>query len=226
MPFPFAAIPGLIGGAGLIGKGIAGLFGHHNKNPADTANHYLNQIPGQVNNYLGHYVQQGKEVNPVLQNQSTNMYTHPNDFYNQIGSGYKESPGYKFALEQALNAANNASSAGGMTGTGQHAQQNAQVASDIASQDYQKYIENVMNLLGIGQKGLQGLSDQGYGASTHSSDTITDTLGAQGQYGYAGQAGKNAGRESNWGNIFGGLAGLGGAFMPSSWGGTQYGNRG
>lgn len=86
-------------------------------NPSQGAMGYLDQIPGQ--------------------------YTNP-DMYNQIAGQYKESPGYQFRLKNAMQAGNNAAAAGGMLGSGQHQMGNEQMATDIASDDFYKYMQNRM----------------------------------------------------------------------------------
>ena len=50
---PLGTAAGIAGGIGQLVVGIGSLFGNKkNKNPADTSNNYLNQIPGAVQPYL------------------------------------------------------------------------------------------------------------------------------------------------------------------------------
>jgi len=78
------------------------------KNPADAAMPYLNKIPGVGHQYYDPYVSTGLQSLGQLSNQYSNMASNPTGNYNSLASGYKESPGYQFALQQAMNAGNNA----------------------------------------------------------------------------------------------------------------------
>jgi hypothetical protein len=198
-------MPGIGGGLGQFLGGIAGLFGRKQKNPGDVANQYLGQIPGAVKPYYQPYIESGNNARNALSPQLQAMFQNGGDFLNKIGAGYKESPGYQFKLNQALQAGGNAAAAGGLLGSNQHQQLSEQTANDIASQDYYDYINHVLGIMAAGQQGLGELNQQGYNASTGYGNALGDTLGAQAGYGYAGQAGQNAARAKNWANIFGGL---------------------
>lgn len=209
---------------------FSNLFGGgHQKNPADVANDYLNKIPGQVNPYYQPYIDQGREANKHLTEQYGKLTNNPNDLYSELGKGYQQSPGYQFKLNQALQSGTNAAAAGGMAGSQMHQQQAMQMGNDIANQDYEQYINHILGLYGTGLQGEQGLSQQGYNASTGYGDILGSNLGAQAGYGYAGQAGENAnktGRLNNFlnlgGTVLGGMlggplgAGIGKAVTPTS----------
>jgi len=111
-----------------------------------------------------------------LQNQYSSIAANPNQNLNQIGAGYQQSPGYNFALQQALMASNNTAAAGGLSGSPQNQQNNASVASGLANQDYYNYLGNALSSQ---QSGLSGLSSL-YG---------TGLTGTQGLYG-AGLSGQ------------------------------------
>ena len=138
---------------------------HGGKNPANEAMPYLNKIPGAVNPYYQPYINQGQQANQNLMGQYGNLINNPGQKFSEFGQGYKESPGYQFKLNQALQAGNNAAAAGGMAGSPQHEQQNIQIGNDIASQDFNDYINHIMGLYGYGLQGEQGLGEQGYRAS-------------------------------------------------------------
>jgi hypothetical protein len=95
---------------------LSNLFGG-GKNPADAAMPYLNQIPGQTNQYMQPFFQAGKDALNPLQDQYKNLLGDPGGFMNKIGGSYQQSPGFKAAMEQALTAGNHAAAAGGMSGT-------------------------------------------------------------------------------------------------------------
>lgn len=206
---------GFGGGLGQFLGGIAGLFGKKQKNPADVANQYLNKIPGAINPYYQPYINAGQNAQNALLPQLSQMFGNGGDFLNKIGAGYKQSPGYQFKLDQALQAAGNANAAGGLLGSNQHQQQAGQLANDIASQDYYDYINHVLGVIGAGQQGLEGINQQGYNASTGYGQELGNTLAGQAAYGYAGQAGQNARRNKNWADIFGGLGNAAGGLANS-----------
>lgn len=197
------ALAGLATGALQGLGGIAGLFGKK-KNPAREANKYLDQIPGAMNPYYQPYIDAGKNAMNTLNPQYEQMFGNSGEFFNNLASGYKQSPGYQFALNQALQSAGNASAAGGMLGSPMHQEQAMETASGIASKDFNDYINHVLGILGAGQEGLENTNKMGFDASTNYADALGSILGQKAQYGYAGAAGKNASNSKNWGNIFSG----------------------
>ena len=194
------------------------------KNPADSASPYLQQIPGAVNPYYQPYINQGQQANQNLMSQYGELLNNPGDKFSQLGQGYKESPGYQFKLNQALQAGNNASAAGGMAGSPMHQQQSMQTANDIASQDYNDYINHILGLYGYGLQGEQGLGQQGYEASRGYGDILGSNLAQQGQLAYEGQAGQNANRSGLFNNLISGAATVGGAALGGPWGGASGGS--
>lgn len=231
--------------------------GEKYKNPADKAKPYLDQVPGQVGQYYSPYINAGgqalgrnqNEYNSLLggrgdlQNILMQLLKNPGDFYNQIGKGYQESPGYQFRRDQGLNAINNAAAAGGLAGSQQHQQQAGQLAGNLAEEDYQRYLQQVLGLFGQGlegtgnlyERGLRGneeLNRLGYGASGDLAKTIYDNLQSQANLAYAGQENQNqydqARRGSRNSLIGSGIgAGLGYAFGGPAGGalGSQAGSR-
>src|ERR1700690_1331158 len=100
------------------------------KNPADAASPYYGQIPGQTNPYFEPYFNNGVNSGKTLNDQYSGLMNDPGGMMNKFGESYKESPGMKFAIQQALQASGNAAAAGGMAGSPQHEQQNMQLAND------------------------------------------------------------------------------------------------
>jgi hypothetical protein len=182
-----------------------------NKNPADKANKYINQIPGQTGQYLDPYNQAGQNQLSGLSEQYGKGMNNPGGLLNDIGSNYKQSPGFQFALQQALMGSNNAAAAGGMAGSPQHEQENMGVAQGLVSKDYNDWLQQATGLYGNALTGSQGMANQGQAAGTSQADMIAQALAQKAAYGYEGQASKNA--SSPWGNILGGagtLAAFGG----------------
>lgn len=208
-------------GLGSTFGGLAGLFGGNKSksNPSYFANQYLNQVPGAINPYFQPYINAGQGVAPGLQKTYEGLTENPGEFYNKISAGYKESPGYQFKLQQALNSANNAAAAGGTIGTPQHQQISADVTNGIASQDFENYLSHALGLFGGGLSGQEGIVNRGYQAGTRYGEDIGDLLGRQGQYAYAGQAGLNQENAKNKADIFSGL----GSLLPFLFGGFSFG---
>jgi hypothetical protein len=190
---------------GKIFSGAAGLFGGGGKNPADQANKYISQIPGQTNPYNQPYFEAGKSQLPELQNQYHEGMTNPGGRYNQIGESFHESPGFKFAMQQALQGANNGAASGGMFGSPQNTQQNMTLATDLANQDYYKYMKGATDLYGNAMTGGQNMANQGQQAGKSQADTIAQALAQQGAYGYEGQAQRNQNKNSAWSDLASGI---------------------
>ena len=187
---------------------LSNAFTGKNRNPADSAQSYLSQIPDQMKPYFQPYMDQGQKAGQALSGQYDQMTQDPSAFFANLGKGYQESPGYQFNLQQALKAGQNASAAGGMLGTPQDQQQQMGTAQGLASKDYEDYINHILGIFGAGQQGMQGQQEQGFKASTGYGENLANVLGQQAQYGYAGQAGQNANRSQNWSNLFGGASSL------------------
>ncbi len=165
-------------------------------NPANEAMSYINQIPGQTSGYYDPYIQAGKHALPSLEEQYGQLMTDPGKRMNQIGESYHESPGFKFALQQALEGAGHAQAAGGMAGTPQHEQQNIGLATDMANKDYGDWLTKALGLYGGGLSGGENAANRGLGASGSMADMIAQALAQQGQLSYAGKASQNAAKSS------------------------------
>lgn len=177
---------------------------HGGKDPSKEANKYLDQIPGAVNPYYQPYINQGQDANKMLMEEYSKLLGNPNELYNQFASGYKQSPGYQTRLNEALQSASNAAAAGGMAGSPMHQQLAAQKAIDLSSKDFEDYLNHIMGLYGTGLSGEQELGEQGFKASTGYGDILGQKLGSQAQYGYAGQAGRNANQANMFNNLISG----------------------
>jgi hypothetical protein len=207
--------PSMLAGAASAIGGIAGLFSKR-KNPGEEANKYLDKIPGMVNPYYQNFINSGNQQLTNLTGEYGNLVNNTGDVYNRLAGGYKESPGYQFKLRQALQAGGNASAAGGMLGTPQHEQQSMGIANDIASQDFNNYLQNQMALYGQGLQGQQGLETQGYNASTGYGDILGNVQGQKAQNAYAGTAGANQNFASSIGNIASGIGQMGQSYSNNS----------
>lgn len=201
--FGLGGLAGVLGGAGAgIGASMLGnsLF----KDPAKAAQPYLNQIPGKISPYYQPYINAGTQALPGLQNMYNQMMQDPNGIISRLGSGYQQSPGYQWQLGQGQQAINNAMASGGMAGTPMHQQEAGQLATNLANQDYQSYLNQVLGVLGGGTSGMQNIAQMGYGASNDLATNLAQQLMSQANLAYAGAANKN----QQTGGLLGGIMGM------------------
>jgi hypothetical protein len=190
------------------------------KNPEDEAGRYLDRIPDEVGRYYDPYIRQGQAAYGGLNDQYNQMMNNPGGFINGVGSQYQQSPGFKFALQQALQGANQGAAAGGMAGSPQNQQQNMAMATNMANQDYNNWLQMALGQHQQGLAGQQGFYDTGARAGMGMGDAMGNYLSQRAQYGYAGQAARNAADAQNRQNF---LNGVGGAFggavggVPGAW---------
>lgn len=206
------ALPAIMQGI----QGMSGMMGGSN-NPATGAQGILSQIPGQAGGYLKPYMDTAGKMNPMLTGIYEQMMQDPSGFMNTLGKGYTESPGYQYSKDEALRAAGNAEAAGGMAGSSQHQQRAQEVASGLASKDFNDYMQRTLGMLGMGLQGGENVMGRGFGASGTMANMIADMLGSQASYNYAGTAGQNQANQQNMQNIFQGA----GNAMPWLFGKNQ-----
>ena len=199
--------PWLLTGPGAMGA----LSTMGQKNPADAAMSHFDQIPDILKQYYQPYIDAGQRQLPGLESQYGQMTNDPGGKLNQIGQGYHESPGFKFALQQALQGSNQASAAGGMLGSPQSQQQNMGLATNMADQDYNKWMQQALGIYGGGLSGQQGLYDTGFNASGQLGTGIANNKATQGSLAFQGQNNMNQGQ----GDMFRSLGQIGAlaAFM-------------
>jgi hypothetical protein len=200
---------------------LGGLFGG-GKNPADAGMGYLNQIPGKTQQYYQPYFDAGKSQLPGLQEQYGQLMNDPGGRMNQIGESFHESPGFQFALQQALGAGNRSAAAGGMAGSPANMQGNMQLATNMGNQEYNNWLQNAMGMYGMGMQGSQGMANMGQQAGNSMADMIAQTLAQQGNMAFRGQQEQNSNRNSLLGGL-GNLAGAAfGAFNPWQHSGSNW----
>lgn len=213
-------LPAIGAGASFLG----GFFDHQNqKNPADAANPYLNQIPGMLQGAYNPYIQAGQQALPQLQ-QGYGAMMNPN-FINNMGKNFQQSPGYQFQLNQALAGGNRAAAAGGYAGTPAEQQNLAGISSGLANQDYYNWLNHSMNAYNTGIQGEQGLYNTGFNASNELANNMGSALESQANLAYAGQQNQN---QMNGGWLGAGLGFLGNFIggMGNNQNGMNQGQRG
>jgi len=194
---------------------LSGLFGGKGyKNPADSANKYIDQIPGQTSQYFQPYINAGQNALPQLQGQYNDLLNNPGGKLNQMGGQFQQSPGFQFALQQALQGSGHAAAAGGMAGSPQHEMQNMGIATQLGNQDYYNYLDKTLGLYNKGLEGEQGMAQGGLTAGTSMADMISQALAQHANYDFRGQQDKNARKNDLWS----GLGNLGGAALGAFFG--------
>jgi|SRR5579872_2212836 hypothetical protein len=175
---------------------------------------YLQQIPGQLTPYYQPYMDAGTGAMTSLQGQYNDLINDPGGKYNQIGQSFHQSPGFDFAMQQALQGSGHAAAAGGMAGSPEHEQQNQQLATNLANQDYYNYMSGATGMYNQGLHGQQDMMHQGYQATQSLTDQIAQELSQQARLQYAQDASKKAAQSSIWGDLAQGAAtGAGYALM-------------
>lgn len=183
-----------------LGQFFGGLFGNSDAPYKDAMKEY-ERYAGKAEGVQNPFLNFGKEGMPLFQNWLKGMQD-PSKFINSLMGGYQESPFAKFQQEQGLRAAQNMGSASGLTGSTpltQFAQQNAQ---NISSQDMQNWLGRV---LGINTQYGQGLEHQ-IGTGQNAANALTGMYGdmgrQMGEAAYGREAAKNQDRSNMWGGLF------------------------
>jgi hypothetical protein len=169
----FGSIMG--GGMGGLGQIFNGLFGNDSAG-YDEAAKKLQQYMQQATGAWKPFLESGQNAIDPFQRWGQ-QYQDPEAFLKDTFSKYNMSPGAQYQMGQAQRAANNAASAGGLSGSTAHMKESANIANKISSQDMQQYLQNILGvgnqygnslntLLGLGTAGAQGTSGalQGMGS--------------------------------------------------------------
>jgi hypothetical protein len=188
-----------------------GLF--NNKNPAKTALPYTQNIPGMTLPYQAPYYNAGVGALTHVQDQYGTLLNNPGGKLNDIGQSYQQSPGLKFAIEQAMGGAGRAAAAGGMAGSPAHQQYNMELATNLANQDYNNWLGQATGLYNQGLHGEQGLVQGGQQAGNNISEMIANALQQSGNLAFRGQQDTNSQNNSTLSGIGRGIGALG-AFTP------------
>ena len=203
-------------GGGNYGGGEAGAFGGGNpippifnglqnifgRDPYKDAFKQYQKYAQQGIGYHQPYYDAGKNALGGLQDWLGGM-KDPSEFINKMMGQYKESPYAHNLQQQAMRAGQNMGSASGMTGSSPLMMQMQQNAGNIASQDQNQWLQNVLGINSQYGQGLGGLAGMGQGAAGQMSD-IMDRLGqAAGGSRYGG----DVRRQRGWSDIIGGIFG-------------------
>ncbi len=197
--------------SGMFGSGLGGIlggmFGNSGK-PYDKAMQQYQQYGNMAAGAQQPYMNAGQGAIGNYQNWLQGQQD-PSKFINNLMGGYQESPYAKYQQQQAMNAGTNAASASGLSGSTPMMQQMQQNAGNIASEDQNKWLQNVLGInsqYGLGQNNLMQGGQQ-------AANQLTGLYNQQGQQMGQGAYGKEAGKQNDWWNTLGGIGSLIGSFI-------------
>lgn len=172
----------------------------------DAANQY-----GQTQSYLG---QLGGLYQPMVQGggNAYQAYLNATGANGAAGSqaatqAFQASPGYQYAMDQALNAVQRSAAARGGLAGGNATADILKTATGLADQGYQQYVNNLGNAAQSYNTGLSGTAS-GLGLQANASQNYGTQLGSYDVGQGAAQAnilGQGAGLQQNLGNAFNGM---------------------
>lgn len=185
-----------MGGAGSM---FGGLFGNSG-DPYKKYNEWMQQAQQAQQPYLDAGTGAIGNYQQWLQGQQD-----PSKFINDQMGNYQESPWAKNMQQQSMNAGQNAASASGLMGSTPMMQSLQQNAGNIASQDQQAWLQNVLGINSQYGQGQQNLMNGGQNAA-NSLAGIYNQLG-EGAYG------QQAGKQNDFWNMIGGAGKMIGSFF-------------
>lgn len=201
------------GGFGTMGAGLAQMFSPWD-NPYDKSMSTVNNIPNTIKPYYEPSINAGNRALPNLESNYGALTNNPGQRMNQIGSDFHQSPGFQFALKQALGGIGNAEASRGMMYSPEHQQINAQTATGLADQDYYNYLGKALGLYGTGLQGEQGLYNTGVGSSRELGESLGNVDMSKAIQQYLSQQAENEHSGGGLGAFLGGAGQSFGAALP------------
>jgi hypothetical protein len=117
-----------------------------------------------------------------------------NAFRGAVGTSFQESPGYRFAFDEGVNAVDRAASARGMLNSGARLRELTRFGQGMANQEYGNWMNRLQGLAGVGQTATgqsaslaQGAASQGAGMMQQAGQNIANTTAQAGAANAAGQ---------------------------------------
>ncbi len=191
---------------------LSKLFGGDDDNNAmDAANQYLNQIPGVAHEGYDPYVNAGRDASGKTKSKYEELMNDPTGFINKLMQGYKPSEGYQFQKDQLTKELSNTAAAGGVAGTPMDQMNQGAGVQKLLAGDQQQFLQNLLNVLGAGLQGEEGIAGRGFEASGKLTDALGGALNQQGGLAFNDAQQKNKNKNDIWGmfgKALGGAAGL------------------
>lgn len=137
-----------------------------------------------------------------------------------IGTQFQESPGYRFALQEGINAIDRGASARGLLNSGARLRELTRYGQGMANQEYGNWLSRLQGLAGVGQTATGQGASLAQQAGQTAANTAMQTGGAlAGIAAQQGQAQAAGGVNATNALLGGANAGLGlYALMNPSWG--------
>jgi len=190
-----------------IGGIIGGLF-CNSGSPYDKAmeqyQQWMNRAQGTQQPYLNAGQGAIGDYQTWLQGQKD-----PSGFINNLMGKYQESPHARYLQQQSMNAAQNAASASGLSGSTPLIDYMQQNAANIASGDQNQWLQNVFGINTQYGQGQQNLMNGGQNAANALSGMYNNMGNKMGEAAY----GRQAGRKQDFWNTIGGIGSLIGSFL-------------
>lgn len=193
----------------------------------DSANQYLNQIPGVAHQGYDPYVNAGMDAGNQTKGQYEKLINDPADFINQLMKQYQTSEGYNFQKDLLTKELGNTAAMGGIAGTPLDQMNQAEGVQGLLSKDMQQFLTNVLGQYDKGLAGEEGIATRGYDASGKLTDALGGALNQQGGLAFNDAQQKNKNKNDMW-SMFGKAlgAGAGSFFGPiGTAAGTAVGNK-
>ncbi len=202
---------------------LSKLFGGGNDNPMDSANQYLNKIPGVAHQGYDDYINQGRDASGKTKSKYEDLMGDPTGFINKLMEGYKPSEGYQFQKDQLTKELGNTAAAGGVAGTPMDQMNQGEGVQKLLSGDMQKFLQNVLGVFDTGLKGEEGVANRGFDASGKLTDALGGALNQQGGLAFQNAQQKNQNKNDLW-SIFGKALGAGTGFAVGGVPGASVGS--
>lgn len=154
------------------------------------------------------YLQAGENALPQYQGMIDEMKDSPS-FLDSLIKQYQPSLGYKNQYDEGQRAITQAMGAGGMYGSGDFFKALQGSGQNVANNDLQQYLANVLGIRGNAMNALGGITNQGYNSAANIANIAANTGQglAQDQTNY-GQAKANQSLANS--NILTNILGIGG----------------
>lgn len=190
---------------------LSNLFGG-GTSPKDSANDYLNQIPGLGHKAYDDYVTQGKDAGTKTKSAYEELINDPTGFINKLMGDYKESEGYQYQKEKLQRELGNTAASGGIAGTPLDQENQGTQIQKLLSADQQQFLQNALGRYDKGLEGEQGIANKGFDANKQLTDLLGGALNQQGGLAFQDQQQKNQNNNDIW-SMFGKALGAGGGFL-------------
>lgn len=151
-----------------------------NQNPMNSANQFLNQIPGIGHAYYDPYIGMGFDAAGRNKGQYENMMNDPTGFINKLMESYKPSEGYNFQKNLLTKEMGNTAAAGGIAGTPLDQMNQAEGVQGLLSKDMQQFLSNSLGVYNRGLTGEEGIASRGFDSSKSLADLLGGSLNQQG----------------------------------------------